>query len=149
MLDLKLTDQTLTFLYSVLSGMLLGVIYIIFKCLRKAFKNRKLPTVVFDVTFMLVFTAVTCLFSIGFTNGFVRYYVIAGELAGFILVKLTLGIALYKLFELIFKLFSKISGIFQKNIAVFVKKLLKASHNMLYNIVNKRTNRVNLKKGVR
>ena len=149
MLDVKLTDQTFTFLYSLLSGMLLGVIYIIFKCLRKAFKNRKLPTVVFDVTFMLVFTAVTCLFSIGFTNGFVRYYILIGEITGFLIIKFTLGIAIYKLFEHIFKLFSKISRFFQKNISVFVKKLLKASHNMLYNIVNKRTNRVNLKKGVR
>lgn len=149
MLDVKLYDQTYTFLFSLLSGAVLGIIYTIFKCLRKAFDNRKLPTVISDVIYMLIFTAMTCLFSIGFTDGFVRFFVVIDELIGFLAIKFTVGHIFYKLFEYVFKIFSKIKVIFQKNISVFAKKLLKASHKMLYNIENKRTNLVNSKKGVR
>lgn len=149
MIDVKLTDQTLTFLCSLLSGVILGGVYILFKCIRNTFKNRKISTAVCDILYMLVFTVITCLFSIGFTDGFVRYYVVAGEIAGFFAFRFTLGFVIYKLYELLFKLFSKNKRIFQKNISVFLKKLLKAGHKMLYNKINKRTNRVNSKKGER
>lgn len=143
MLDVKLTDQTYTFLCSVLCGLLLGALYMVFKCLRTLFSNRKIPTVVFDVLYMLVFIAVTCLFSIGFTDGFVRYFVVAGEVAGVFVFKYTLGFLIYKLFTLAFKAFSKIKRSFQKNISVFLKKLLKARHKMLYNKVNKKAKSAN------
>ena len=80
---------------------------------------------------------------------YVRYFVVMGEIAGFVIMIFTLGVLIYNMFELLFGIFCKIKGIFQKNITVFAKKLLKASHKMLYNIVNKRTSSVNSKKGVR
>ncbi|MBR3988755.1 MAG: spore cortex biosynthesis protein YabQ [Clostridia bacterium] len=143
MIDVKLTDQTRTFLCSLLSGVLLGAVYILFKCLRTSWGNRKIPTVVCDVLFMLFFTVITCLFSIGFTDGFVRYYVVAGEIAGLFVFKLTLGVVVYKLYELIFKLISRINRFIQKNISVFLKKLLKAWHKMLYNKVSKKAKSAN------
>lgn len=143
MLDVNLSDQTLSFLWSLLLGAALGFVYIFLKCIRKAFKNIKVITVLSDVIFMLIFAFVTCLFSIGFTQGFVRYYVVAGEVLGFLAFKFTLGIVFYKLFDIIFMSVGKIIRIFQKNIAVFLKKLLKARHNMLYNKVNKKTKSAN------
>ena len=126
MLDVKLYDQTYTFLFSLLSGAVLGIIYTIFKCLRKAFDNRKLPTVISDVIYMLIFTAMTCLFSIGFTDGFVRFFVVIGEVIGFLAIKFTVGHIFYKLFEYVFKIFSKIT-LFCKNLSQKIwkyKKLL-------------------------
>ncbi len=143
MLDVKLSDQTFTFLCSILSGLILGVLYSVFKCMRRLFSDRRIPTVILDVLYMLVFTVVTTLFSIGFTDGFVRYFVVAGELMGLLGFKLTLGFLIDKLFMVLFKAFSKIKRIFQKNISVFLKKLLKARHKMLYNKVNKKAKSAN------
>lgn len=143
MLDVKLFDQTYTFLCSMLSGALLGALYSVFKCVRKLFSNQRITTLVLDVLYMLCFTVITCLFSIGFTDGFVRYYVVAGEIMGILIFKFTMGFIIDKLFELLFKAFSKIKRIFQKIISVFLKKLLKARHNMLYNKVNKKTKSAN------
>lgn len=146
MLDVNLSSQGYTFLCSLLFGLGLGVLYTFFKCIRTAFGNRKIPTVICDITYMLLFTLVTFLFSVGFTDGFVRYFAVAGELMALLVYKFTLGLVLDKLFALVFKLFRKISAFLQKNISGFAKKLLKASHKMLYNKVNKKTNRL---KGVR
>lgn len=143
MLDVNLSSQNYIFLCSLLSGLTLGIGYTFFKCIRTAFGNRKVPTVICDITFMLVFTLVTYLFSIGFTDGFVRYYVVAGELIAFFAYKFTLGLLFDKLFVVLFKLFCKISSFLQKNISSFAKKLLKASHKMLYNKVNKKTKSAN------
>ncbi len=143
MLDVKLSDQTYAFLCSLLCGLCLGALYTVFKCLRKLFSNRKIPTVILDITYMLIFTAVTCLFSIGFTDGFVRYFVVAGEIGGIFAFKFTLGFVIYKLFIISFKGFSKIKRIFRKNISVILKKLLKARHKMLYNKVNKKAKSAN------
>lgn len=143
MIDVKLIDQTWTFLCSFLSGVLLGLVYILFKCFRASFNNRRIPTVVFDVMFMLIFTIITCLFSIGFTDGFVRYYVVIGEIVGLLAFKFTLGYVFYKLFEHILKYLRKIKEIIIKNISVILKKLLKAGHKMLYNKVNKKAKSAN------
>lgn len=143
MLDVNLSSQSYTFLCSLLSGLILGVTYTFFKCIRTGFNNRKIPTVVCDIAYMLIFTLITYLFSIGFTDGFVRYYVVAGELIVILVYKFTLGILIDKLFVTLFKLFRKVYRFFQKNISVFAKKLLKASHNMLYNKVNKKVKSTN------
>lgn len=143
MLDVNLSDQTYTFLCSLLSGVLLGALYSVFKCIRRLFADGKISTVIIDVLYMLVFTVVTTLFSIGFTDGFVRYFVVAGEITGLLVFKFTVGFLIDKLFGVIFKGFSKIKRIFQKNISVILKKLLKARHKMLYNIENKKAKSAN------
>lgn len=138
MLDVNLSSQTYTFLCSLIIGLILGVVYTFFKCIRLAFNNRKIPTVICDISYMLVFTLITILFSIGFTDGFVRYYVVFAEVLAVLIYKITLGLLLDKFLSLIFKLIRKFCVFFQKNITVFAKKLLKASHNMLYNKVKKK-----------
>lgn len=143
MLDVNLSSQGYTFLCSLLSGLILGVIYTVFKFIRYVLGNRKTPTVVCDTAYMLIFTLITYLFSIGFTDGFVRYYVVVGEIIGVFVYKFTLGLLFDKIFALLFKSFRKVYRLFQKNITVFAKKLLKASHNMLYNKVNKKTKSAN------
>ena len=143
MLDVNLSSQTYTFLCSLLSGLTLGALYSIFKCIRVAFHNRKIPTAVSDVIYMLFFTLITYLFSIGFTDGFVRYYIIIGEAAGVLAYKFTLGFLFDKLFLILSRFIKKIYRFFQKNISVIIKKLLKATHNMLYNKVNKKDKSAN------
>lgn len=139
MLEVNLNSQTFTFLCSILSGLILGVVYTFFKCVRVACKNSKVVTFICDITFMFIFTVFTVIFSIGFTLGFVRYFVVAGEVLGLVAFKLTVGRLFDKLFYVLLKAFDKIYGFFQKNIKGFIKKLLKARHKMLYNKDKKKT----------
>lgn len=149
MLDVNLTSQTYTLLCSLICGLILGVAYTFFKCIRTAFNNRKIPTVICDVVYMLLFTLITYFFSIGFTDGFVRYYVVIGEFIVILIYKFTLGILIDKLFAVIYKHIRKFYGFLQKNISGFIKKLLKATHKMLYNKVNKKDISTDCQKGVR
>lgn len=139
MLEVSLNSQTLAFLCSILNGLIIGVVYTFFKCIRVALKNSKAVTFVCDVCFMLFFTFVTMIFSIGFTLGFVRYFVVAGEIVGLVAYKFTLGRLFDTLFNILFRAFGKFCGAFQKNIKGFIKKLLKARHKMLYNKDKKKT----------
>ncbi len=140
MLEVTLSSQLYTFLYSMVCGAVAGAIYILLSFVRTVFKNKRPIVFVCDVAFMLVFAVITYIFSVGFTQGFVRVYVLTGEIIGFVVFKLTLGSLSQRLFRYIFSIFSKISAIIQKNISVFAKKLLKQSHKMLYNKDKKKDN---------
>lgn len=145
----SLSSQSYIFLCSLLCGVGLGAVYTIFKLARGIFNHRKLPTVLLDIGYMLAVTVVTFIFSVGFTDGYVRYYTPVGELAGILMYKLTLGRIFDRLFSLLIKAFFKAYGFVQKNISVFAKKLLKASGKVLYNKIKKRTEFENKCKGVR
>lgn len=140
MLEVTLSSQLYTFLYSIVCGAAAGVVYTILSFIRTVFKNKRSITFLCDVAFMLIFAVITYIFSVGFTQGFVRVYVLAGEIIGFVVFKLTLGSLSQRLFRYIFSIFSKISAIIQKNISVFAKKVLKQSHKMLYNKDKKKEN---------
>jgi len=136
MLDTNLSYQLTTFLCSVLCGMCAGVFYTVLKCIRYVFKS-KFVTVFCDLLFMVSFALVTFVFSIGYCDGYVRYYIFFGELLGIFLFVFTVGRLVFWFFEKILAIISKCYRAIQKNLKQIAKKLLKASNNMLYNIKNK------------
>ena len=139
MLEVTISSQLYTFLYSILSGVVAGAVYTLFGLFRTVFKNSRSVTFICDILFMLIFAIITYIFSVGYTDGFVRVYVLAGEITGFLVFKFTLGSLLQRVFRSAFSIFGKFSLILQKNISQFAKKLLKQSHKMLYNKHKKKT----------
>lgn len=135
--EANLSDQIYVFLYSVLSGALCGAGYSLLKTLRATLGFSNIITVVCDILFMLTFTLITVIFSVGFTDGFVRMYVIIGEILGFFAFVLTLGKFINIIFKGVLLFAHNIKRRIQKFFAVFIKKLLKARDKMLYNIENK------------
>lgn len=136
MLDTNISYQLSTFFFSVISGVCMGAFYTVLKCIRYVFKNR-FATVVCDFIFMITFAVVTFLFSVGYCDGYVRYYVFFGELLGVFLFVFTIGRLVFLLFAATSDIIRKCCGAIQKNLKQIAKKLLKASNNMLYNIKNK------------
>ena len=149
MLSVNISEQGVCFLCSVISGLTLGAFYTILKLLREAFGNRKASTIIFDLVFMLAFTIVTFIFSTGYTEGFVRYSVVIGEVSGIILFKITLGKLLHSLFVYILVILRKALSFARKNITKFTEKVLKARRDMLYNKENKRSKNNISRKGKR
>ena len=142
-----LSTQSVCFLWSLASGVILGFLYSLFYVVRSIKPSSKTLTLITDILFMIFFAFVTLIFSIGFTDGIVRYYVVFGELAGFFVFRFTVGRLIRGITHRIFMVLSKIRGFFQKNISVFSKKLLKARDKMLYNIEKKNHTSMDSEKG--
>ena len=131
------SSQIIIFGFSVVTGLLVGVLYSIFKVFRLLMPHSKMVVVLSDFSFMLVLTIITAVFSIGFTDGYVRYFVLAGEFLGFLIWKFTLAGFFDRFFVIVFGCIRKTVYYIQKFFVGFIKKVLKASDNMLYNKENK------------
>lgn len=135
--QIDFSAQLIYFSISLVLGVGLSFIYSIFKSIRIISSRKILFAVLLDVLFMVIFTVATLVLSIGFTDGFVRYYVVAGEIMGFLLYKFTLGKLTDSFFVFLLRILRKTVYYIQKFFVGFIKKLLKARDNMLYNKENK------------
>ncbi len=127
------SQQSLSILYAFILGLFSGLLYDVLKIIRLSFKRRKCLTFALDVLFMVIFAFSTVIFSMGYARGNSRYYILLGEIAGFLLFKLTLGRVILKLWAKILPLISKIIKIVTGFGAKTFKKLLQRVNKILYN----------------
>jgi len=105
-----LRDQLYIFFIFILNGFLIGILFDVFRILRKSFKTPDIITYIQDIIFWIL-TGFVILFSIfKFSNGELRNYVFLG---------LLFGILIY------FLIFSKIFVKISVNILKIVKKIIK------------------------
>lgn len=102
-------NQLYVFFIFILNGFLIGILFDIFRILRKVFKTTDFITYIEDFLFWLL-TAFTIIFSIFKFNN--------GNLRGFIIIGIFIGISIYLL------LFSKIFIEINLFIINFINKLL-------------------------
>jgi len=173
-LEISLSGQTLAFLEAILYGALLGAVYDVFKVSRLLFKNKVL--VFFeDVVFLLICTVVTFSFLLRVSDGQVRFFIIFGEIIGFILYYFSLSLLVNKIVKGIFKVIWAIFGflyklflrpigkifflfmeiickiikkpwILAKKIAISLKFRLKIGHGIMYNNKIRKAGRHKIKK---
>lgn len=130
-------EQSTAFLYSILLGVALALVYEPLKIMRISIFKKKFATVVIDILFMLLVTVATFLFALAFLNGSVRFYMILGEIVGFSLFYFTFGKLLEKI---LLPTISFVKGIIAKIINVLkkiIKNLLKILYKVLYNVGEK------------
>lgn len=101
-------NQAYIFLIFILNGFLIGILFDIFRILRKSFKTKDIITYIQDVLFWLISGGIILYTIFKFNNG---------ELRGFIFIGIGLGTILYML------LFSKIFIKINLYIINFLKKL--------------------------
>lgn len=133
-MDIDFYRQSTAFLYSILLGAALGVVYGPFKAARLAFFSSRASVIISDIIFMLLSTLSVFFFSLATLYGCVRIYVLIGALAGFLLYRNTLGRITSAIYCPIIALLKKISAKIRIILKNFTKKLLKISYNILYNI---------------
>lgn len=136
-MELTFAQQSTAFLFSLLLGVGFGIFYAPFKMLRLAFCSKKSSIIVVDIIFMLCVSVVIYYFSLVFIMGYVRIYIFAGCLSGFLIYRLTLGRLLSRIYVPIILFMKKITNKFLRKLKNFTKKLLKITHNILYNIINR------------
>lgn len=88
--------ETIIFLLSCVLGMWTGVIYDVFRIIRIAFPTGKWILFAEDTLFVFVAMAFTFLFDVHFLNGYLRGFVIVGEILGFIIYYFTVGVVVFK-----------------------------------------------------
>ncbi len=91
MWEINSFSQYLCFLYSVLMGSSIGVLYDGFKIDRMIFKRGILFIVFQDILFWIISAFAFYSFSVVFSNGQVRGYLLFGCLMGFVIYRLTLS----------------------------------------------------------
>ncbi len=130
-------EQSIAFIYSILLGACLSIVYIPLKIIRQTFDLKKIIVIMLDILFMVISAFSTFLFALAFLYGSVRFYMIIGELIGFILFGITAGKIILKISVplnkfLIIKI-KKMVNLLKK----IIKKLLKILYKVLYNVVEK------------
>lgn len=132
-MELTFAVQSAAFLYSLLPGILIGVIYGLFKLLRTVFNFSNVMTFAADVAFMIISAVLIYLYILAFLSGYVRLYLLPGILAGFLAYRLTLGKLLCKVYRPFFALLKRVFSAVSKKIKIFAKKVLKKLRGLLYN----------------
>lgn len=121
MWEINSYSQYLCFLYSVLMGGAIGLLYDFFKIDRIIFKRSRWFIIFADILFWVISAFIFYSFAVVFSNGQVRGYLLFSSLLGFIIYKLTLS----KLIILIISPIKKASTFIKK---LYLTLLVKINH---------------------
>ena len=119
-------EQLTNFIYFIITGMILGIIFDIFRILRKSFKTSDIVTNIQDILFGLI-TGIVLLSSIFlFNNGELRLYLFIGIIFGAIIYLLSISKYFIKINILIISFIKKVIFLITKPFVIllkFIKKL--------------------------
>ena len=162
-MNLPLSFQLQGFAISIAAGVFLGAYYDIFRIFRSVFQSESRAVFFQDLFYMLSAAFVTFLLVLGVNYGEIRFYILAGEMIGWCIYYLTVGMVTIRVFQFVSKILhkllinpikkiliglshfiSKATKIFVKNIkivAVNWKKRLKHYNTIVYNHFNSKHKR--------
>lgn len=133
-MGLSLSAQTAYFLWSLVLGLVLGILYDIVRATRMVLHAGRVHVMISDIVFFTICGVLTSLFALPFNKGDVRGFIIFGEAVGFLTYRLTLGSVMGKMYAALARV---LRGFIQK-MRNFLEKLfdflLKAIARLVYNI---------------
>lgn len=126
-MNVSINEQTLIFLYSIVVGQGIGVVYDFFRAIRKTFKFKTINTFICDCIFWLISLTMFLLFILNFAGGEGRFYIIFAMILGIILYFLCISCLFIEIFSTIvwFCYF-----VFNKIFHAFTDTLKKVSKNI-------------------
>ena len=128
-------NQIYSLLIFTITGILIGIIFDIFRVIRKTFKTPDFITYIEDLIFWMI-TGVLLLFTIfKFNNGEIRSYIFVGLGVGIIIYLLAISKLFIKVNVIIISFFKKIiSFIFKYIVKLFKITICKPKHFFVINI---------------
>lgn len=128
-------NQIYSLLIFTITGILIGIIFDIFRVIRKTFKTPDFITYIEDLIFWMI-TGVLLLFTIfKFNNGEIRSYIFVGLGVGIIIYLLAISKLFIKVNVIIISFFKKIiSFIFKYIVKLFKITICKSIHFFVINI---------------
>lgn len=112
MWEINSYNQYTCFLYSIIMGAAVEIVYDLFKIDRALFKRNKVFIFLSDILFWIITSFILFSFCVVFSNGQIRGYIIFGTLIGFIIFRLTFSKAIWCLIKPARKLINKLSIIY-------------------------------------
>lgn len=151
----KVTNyDALTFFYCVLAGVALSLFADVLRALRKYFRLGKAAVFITDLAFCIIAAVLTFLMQFVYSNGTIRFYILSGEVCGFLSARVALSPFINRIFAWIYKIlcliirpikkiifavwrkaFQMCKKIFKK-LHLFAKNILKSIGGLVYNIIN-------------
>ncbi|MCH5298367.1 MAG: spore cortex biosynthesis protein YabQ [Ruminococcus sp.] len=125
-MEFTITELVSAFLHSLVVGLCLAVVYEPIRFLHKIGINKSIHYLVADIVYMLLCGLVTYFYCLTTLEGSVRFFVIIGELIGFLVFWFTVRRLLDKIYNPVIKIST-----------FFFGNLLKFSRKIMYNIKNK------------
>lgn len=128
-MNIETIKQAYIFLMFIINGILIGVIFDIFRILRKSFKTSNLITYLEDIIFWIIVTIIIMYSIFSFNNGQFRGYIFLG---------IFLGTLIYMLFcsRIIINISVKLISIL-KNIIIFVIRIIIFPLKFIYKFFSK------------
>lgn len=140
--------QSQAFMYSLLLGAALGILYGVFKFIRTAFLSTKTAVIISDIAFMIVASLALFFYSLAMLYGYVRIYVVFGALCGFTAYRFSLGKLISRIYCPIINALNVANKKIRTKFKKITEKLLKIGNNILYNIGKKIDTFRNKQKGL-
>lgn len=123
MLEINLIEEFYIFLFSINYGLILGVIYDLYRVFRYYTKPARISSMIGDFILWMIITSIFFLFLVKNTDGVIRGFVIVGFLTGFIFYSKIISKYNFPLLKNTFKL---ILDVFSEIIKIFTYPLRKA-----------------------
>lgn len=123
-MEISITHQCQTFLFSLLLGAGLSLLYDCFRFLRLVLPEQSWRIALEDITYCLLCAAFTIYFALEWEQGRLRSYLLLGEILGWILCHFTVGQLLYDAAKKIIAFFESILRWIWRHILRPVAKLL-------------------------
>ena len=126
-------NQGYIFVIFILNGFLIGILFDIFRILRKSFKTKDIVTYIEDILFWII-TGVFLLYSVfNFNDGEIRLYMFIAILIGVLLYMLILSSYIVKINV---KIITFVKNLLQKTFNVFFKPFKKLFDKIRLMITN-------------
>lgn len=103
-----IATEVFVFLKACVLGAFFGLFFDVFRIIRLSFKNPKLLVFIEDVLYFSIITLASFTFIVVENNGYLRAFLLIGELLGLILYFFTLSILIMKSAKAIIKVVKKI-----------------------------------------
>lgn len=110
-------NQAYLFAIFILNGILIGILFDIFRIFRRTFKTSDIITYIEDILFWIISGITMLYFIFIFNNGEIRLYIFLGIFLGVVLYLLTIS-------KMFIKINVKIINFFKNIISVIIKVLL-------------------------
>lgn len=123
-MEIHLVDQTMAFLQACILGAGLGLLFDVFRILRIAVPSGKKIIFAQDVLYWSLCAIASFLFILTRTDGVVRFFLLAGELLGWVVYHCTAGILVMRLAQGIIRVVRAILHFIYKHLLLPIWKLV-------------------------
>lgn len=122
---------------SCVTGLILGLLYDIFKSFRYAFKSNRKHLFIQDILYFLISAFITFLFTLSVNHGDIRFYIIFGEIIGFeiyylVFSKIFMRYSILTI-KIIKRIINKVYAIIFKPFIMILKKIYRSIHVLFIN----------------